>query len=104
MYIYMKIYVYNTLVKLVDQLDLILNSNQINLTDDEVFDKMVQGEYRAKQLSSFLSNKDNLEQFKNLSYTTRYLKDFKQLTQQIIDQESKIEKFLAEQLKIIIKI
>lgn len=89
-------YVYNTLVKLVDQLDLILNSNQINLTDDEVFDKMVQGEYRAKQLSSFLSNKDNLEQFKNLSYTTRYLKDFKQLTQQIIDQESKIEKFLAE--------
>ena len=82
-------YIYDTLVKTINQLDFILNDNQLKLSDDEVFDRMVQGEYRAIALSDFL--KGDKEEVKNISYVTRYQEDFQNLAEQITNKESEIQ-------------
>ena len=87
-------YIYDTLVKTINQLDFILNDNQIKLNEDEVFDKMVQGEYRQNALSDFL--KWDKDEIKNLSYITKYQQDFQKLTEDIINKESEIQKYIAE--------
>lgn len=86
-------YVYDTLVKTINQLDFILNDNQLNLTEDELFDKMVQGEYRATALSDFLKGKK--EDVKDLSYITSYQQDFQELSEKIINKESEIQEYIA---------
>lgn len=87
-------YIYDTLVKTINQLDFILNDNQIKLNEDEIFDKMVQGEYRQNALSDFL--KWDKDEIKNLSYITKYQQDFQKLTEDIINKESEIQKYIAE--------
>lgn len=85
-------YVYNTLKKTINQLDMILNQNQVNLSEDELFDRMVQGEYRANALTDFLKgDKDNV---KEVSYITRYQQDFQELVQKITNKESEIQELL----------
>jgi len=59
-------YIYNTLVSNINQLDTILNGSGLRLNEDELFDKMVQGEYTAGALKKFLA--DN----KQISYITNY--------------------------------
>ena len=85
-------YIYNTLVKTINQLDLILNENQLHLSDNELFDKMVQGEYRANALSDFL--RGDKEKVKDISYITRYQEDFQKLANQIANKESEIQNFI----------
>lgn len=86
-------YIYNTLKKTINQLDLILNENQVNLTEDQLFDKMVQGEYRVNALSDFL--KGDKEEVKGLSYITKYQEDFQNLVNKIADSDSKIQNFIS---------
>lgn len=89
---------YEGLSNIINQLDLILNGNQLNLSEDELFDKMVQGEfdkmvqgeYRANALSDFL-NGDNAENVKNISYISRFQQDFQDLTDAIIKTDSDIQ-------------
>ena len=81
---------YEGLSNIINQLDLILNGNQLNLSEDELFDKMVQGEYRANALSDFLK-KDNVENVKNLSYISRFQEDFKDISNKIIEEETAIQ-------------
>ena len=85
-------YIYDTLVKTINQLDFILNDNQVNLSEDEVFDKMVQGEYREIALSDFL--KGDKEDVKDISYITRYQEDFQNLLERIVNKESEIQQFI----------
>lgn len=80
---------YEGLANIIDQLDVILNGNQLNLSDDELFNKMVQGEYRANALADFLKG-DNAENTKKISYISRYQEDFQQLSNDIINIEQKI--------------
>ena len=87
-------YIYDTLVKTINQLDFILNDNQMKLSEDEVFDKMVQGEYRQTALSDFL--KGDKDEVKNLSYITKYQQDFQKLAEDIVNKESEIQKYIAE--------
>ena len=87
-------YIYDTLVKTINQLDFILNDNQMKLNEDEVFDKMVQGEYRQTALSDFL--KGDKDEVKNLSYITKYQQDFQKLAEDIVNKESEIQKYIAE--------
>lgn len=87
-------YIYDTLVKTINQLDFILNDNQMKLNEDEVFDKMVQGEYRQIALSDFL--KGDKDEVKNLSYITKYQQDFQKLAEDIVNKESEIQKYIAE--------
>ena len=82
-------YIYNTLRKTINQLDMILNENQLNLSEDELFDRMVQGEYRAAALSDFLKG-DSRENAKEVSYITRYQEDFQKLVNKIVDKEAEI--------------
>lgn len=87
-------YIYDTLVKTINQLDFILNDNQMKLNEDEIFDKMVQGEYRQTALSDFL--KGDKDEVKNLSYITKYQQDFQKLAEDIVNKESEIQKYIAE--------
>lgn len=87
-------YIYDTLVKTVNQLDLILNDNQVKLSEDEVFDKMVQGEYRQTALSDFL--KGDKEGLKNISYITKYQQDFQKLAEDIVNKESEIQEYISK--------
>lgn len=87
-------YIYDTLVKTINQLDFILNDNQMKLNEDEVFDKMVQGEYRQTALSDFL--KGGKDEVKNLSYITKYQQDLQTLAENIVNKESEIQKYIAE--------
>lgn len=82
-------YIYDILVKTTNQLDLILNENQLNLSEDELFDKLVQGEYRTEALSDFL--KGNSEDVKNISYLTRFQEDFQKLANDIVNKEAEIQ-------------
>lgn len=82
-------YVYNTLRKTINQLDMILNENQVNLSEGELFDRMVQGEYRAAALTDFLRG-DSRENAKEISYITRYQEDFQELVNRIVDKEAEI--------------
>lgn len=84
---------YEGLTNIVNQLDLILNGNQINLSDDQLFDKMVQGEYRANALSDFLEGSKG-EDVKNASYISKYQSDFKKLSDEIIKNETKISELV----------
>ena len=81
---------YRGLTNIVNQLDMILNDNGLKLDDDEVFDKMVQGEYRAKALTDFLKGKD-IDSIKNASYISKYQEDFKKLTDDIINVDQAIQ-------------
>lgn len=87
-------YIYDTLVKTINQLDFILNDNQMKLNEDEVFDKMVQGEYRQTTLLDFL--KGDKDEVKNLSYITKYQQDLQKLAEDIVNKESEIQKYIAE--------
>lgn len=81
---------YEGLENIINQLDLILNGNQLNLSEDELFDKMVQGEYRANALSDFLKG-DNLENVKDVSYISKFQEDFQDISNKIIDEETAIQ-------------
>ena len=84
---------YEGLSNIINQLDLILNGNQLNLSEDELFDKMVQGEYRANALSDFLKG-DNAENVKNLSYISKFQDDFQNLSNSIINKENEIQELV----------
>lgn len=84
---------YEGLTNIVNQLDLILNGNQINLSDDQLFDKMVQGEYRATALSDFLEGSKG-DDVKNASYISKYQSDFKKLSDKIIENETQISELV----------
>ena len=83
----------DTLIKVVDQLDLIMNDNNINVSEDELFDKMVQGEYRNIAMSDFL--KWDKEKIKGISYITNYQQDFRKVAKQIVDKEAEIQSLLS---------
>lgn len=83
-------YVYDILKKTINQLDMILNDNDLNLSDDELFDRMVQGEYRANALQDFLRGYKEKDA-KEVSYITAYQQDFQELTNNIANLESRIQ-------------
>lgn len=82
---------YRGLSNIIHQLDNILNGNGLKIDDDELFDKMVQGEYRAKALSDLLKGKD-ADTVKAASYISKYQDDFKELTEKIVAKEQEIQK------------
>lgn len=82
-------YIYNTLISNINQLDVILNGHGLRLTEDELFDKMTQGDFRAGSLQQFLT--DN----KQLSYITNYQQDVQNLANQIINKEKEIQDYIA---------
>lgn len=86
-------YIYNTLVKTINQLDTILNQDYLKLNEDDLFDKLVQGEYRATALSDFL--KGDQENVKEVSYITRYQEDFQNLVNKIANKESEIQELIS---------
>lgn len=85
-------YIYNTLIKTINQLDLILNGTKTKIDDDELFDHMVQGEYKAAALTDWL--KGDSESIKNISYITKYQQDYQILLNKIAQKEIQIQELL----------
>lgn len=83
---------YEGLVNIINQLDMILNNNNINLSEDEAFDKLVQGEYRSQALTDFLRG-DNAENVKGVSYISRYQEDLARLKAAIENKEIEIQNY-----------
>lgn len=81
---------YLGLTNIVNQLDAILNDNGLKLDDDEVFDKMVQGEYRAKALTDFLKGRD-ASAVKEASFISKYQDDFNKLSTKIIQVDQELQ-------------
>ena len=85
---------YEGLVSIINQLDMILNNNNINLSEDESFDKLVQGEYRSQALTDFLKG-DNAENVKEVSYISRYQEDLAKLKAAIENKEIEIQNYIS---------
>lgn len=84
-------YVYNSLVSRVNEIDSILNEEGLNLSDDEIFNKMVQGEMRANRLRAFLSKDDKNGGIQKQSYITRYYDDVQELSNKIIAKNDELK-------------
>ena len=85
---------YDGLVNIINQLELILNHNNVNLSEDDAFDKLVQGEYRQQALSDFLKG-DNAENVKEVSYISRYQEDLAKLKTAIENKEIEIQNHIS---------
>ena len=78
-----------SLINIINQLDMILNEHNLNLSEDDLFDKMVQGDLRADALKDWLKGND-IASAKSISYISRFQEDFNTITQNIINKQNEI--------------
>lgn len=83
-------YTLRTLNNIVDQLDAALNENDLNLSEDELFDKLVQGEYRTQALNQYLAS------HQKTSYVTNFQQNFQNLANKIILKQQELDKFIKD--------
>lgn len=81
---------YDNLVRAIDQLDMILERNNLKLSENDLFNKLVQGEYNEIALSDFLKG-DNIGDVKEVSYLSNFQNDFQKLLIDIKDKELEIQ-------------
>lgn len=74
--------VYNRLRESILQLENILNADKTNLSEDQLFDKLVLSEQRFINLKQFLQDQ---------SYATKYQENFRILTRKLLDAESDLK-------------
>ena len=73
---------YNQIKSAIQQMDKIINANQLNISDDKLFERMITSDIRLDSLKDYL---------KDVSYISGYYQDFQKLVNDIYDVESKIE-------------
>lgn len=73
---------YNQMKSAIQQMDKIINGNQLNISDDKLFERMITSDIRLESLKDYL---------KDSSYISGYYQDFQKLVNDIVDNESKIE-------------
>ena len=73
---------YNQMKSAIQQMDKIINGNQLNISDDKLFERMITSDIRLESLKDYL---------KDASYISGYYQDFQKLVNDIYDNESKIE-------------
>ena len=78
-------FIYNRIKEEVNQLTNIINDNGANLSDDQLFDKMVLGEARFEQLK---------ETLKDQAYSTGYQQQFQNIISNLIDAQSDLKNAL----------
>lgn len=75
-------FVYDVMKSSILQMDSIINGNQLNISDDELFERMVLSDPKFLQLSSILKDK---------SYITGYYEKYQNLVQDFYDNEKDIQ-------------
>lgn len=73
---------YNQMKSAIQQIDKIINANQLNISDDKLFERMITSDLRLDSLRNYL---------KESSYISGYYQDFQKLVSDIVDNETKIE-------------
>ncbi len=73
---------YNQMKSAIQQMDKIINANQLNISDDKLFERLITSDIRLDSLKDYL---------KDISYMSGYYQDFQKLVNDIYDNESKIE-------------
>lgn len=76
-------FIYNRIKETVLQLQNIINENDANLNDDQLYDRMVLSEVRFKELQKYLQG---------LSYTTGYQQDYQNILNNIINLEAALRR------------
>lgn len=72
---------YNQMKSAIQQMDKIINGNQLNLTDDQLFERMITSDMKLYQLNDYL---------KDASYISGYYQDFQNLVSDIYTNEQNI--------------
>ena len=75
-------YVYNKLLEEINQVSAILETNNTNKTDDELFDQMILSDVRFRKLAGYL---------KDSSYTTKYQELYQDLSTKLVKITKDIE-------------
>ena len=73
---------YNQMKSAIQQMDKIINGNQLNISDDKLFERMITSDLRLDSLKDYL---------KDASYISGYYQDFQKLVGDIYQNESAIE-------------
>lgn len=87
---------YDDIEAYINQMDAILSNNNMKQNDEDLFDKMVQGEYRAQALTDWLKGDNNINTVKNISYISKYREDVNRLDNQIVAVDQEIAKLNDE--------
>lgn len=73
---------YNQMKTAIQQMEKIINGNQLNLSDDKLFERMITSDIKLESLKQHL---------KDVSYISGYYQDFQKLVNDIYQNESNIE-------------
>lgn len=76
-------FVYNQMKTAIQQMDEIINGNQLNISDDKLFERMVMSDQKLTALKEYL---------KDSSYISGYFNDFQTLVKDFYNNEVEIEK------------
>lgn len=74
---------YNQMKNAIQQMDAIINGNQLNISDEKLFERMITSDMKLEALK---------EQLKDASYISGYYQDFQKLIGDIYENEVAIEK------------
>ncbi len=73
---------YNQMKTAIQQMEKIINGNQLNISDDKLFERMITSDIKLESLK---------QQLKDTSYISGYYQDFQKLVSDIYQNESDIE-------------
>ena len=73
---------YNQMKTAIQQMEKIINGNQLNISDDKLFERMITSDIKLESLKQYL---------KDASYISGYYQDFQKLVNDIYQNESNIE-------------
>ena len=76
-------FIYNRIRETVLQLQNIIDSNNANLSDDELYDKMILSEARFQQLQKYLQGE---------SYTTNYQQDYQNILNNVVNLQAALDR------------
>lgn len=78
-------FIYNRIKETVLQLENIIDENDANLSDDQLYEKMILSESRFRDLEKYLKLQD-------FSYTTGYQRDYQRTLSKVIDLEGALQR------------
>ena len=74
-------FIANQILNTVNQVDAIINANQLNLTEDQLFDQMVLSEVRYKDLRDWLQEQ---------SYSYGYQQEFQHIVEDLVEAQAEL--------------
>ena len=80
-------FIYNQMRTAIQQMDKIINGNQLGLTEDQLFERLIMSDIKMMELKDFL---------KDASYMSGYFNEYEKIVQNIYNNEVKIQNLESE--------